>query len=91
MTITKKKNLSDISYSVLDLSPIKKGGTASDSFKNTVDLAKHVEKWGYRRYWMAEHHNMPGIASSATSVLIGHVAAQTSEPFVCRFWRHHAT
>jgi luciferase family oxidoreductase group 1 len=78
MTITKKKNLSDISYSVLDLSPIKKGGTASDSFKNTVDLAKHVEKWGYRRYWMAEHHNMPGIASSATSVLIGHVAAQTS-------------
>ena len=73
-----KKSLRDVSYSVLDLAPIKKGSTARESFKNTVDLAQHVEKWGYKRYWMAEHHNMPGIASSATSILIGHVASQTS-------------
>ena len=73
-----KKSLRDIAYSVLDLSPIKKGGTPRESFQNTVDLAQHVEKWGYKRYWMAEHHNMPGIASSATSILIGHVASQTS-------------
>src|SRR3954462_8105150 len=78
MVNREKKSLSDVSYSVLDLSPIKKGSTAADSFKNTVDLAQHVEKWGYKRYWMAEHHNMPGIASSATSVLIGHVAAHTT-------------
>jgi luciferase family oxidoreductase group 1 len=78
MSNIEKKRLSDLPYSVLDLSPILKGHTAADSFKNTVDLAQHVEKWGYKRYWMAEHHNMPGIASSATSVLIGHVAAHTS-------------
>ncbi|HVI21712.1 MAG TPA: LLM class flavin-dependent oxidoreductase [Bacillus sp. (in: firmicutes)] len=78
MVNREKKSLSDVSYSVLDLSPIKKGSTARESFKNTVDLAQHVEIWGYKRYWMAEHHNMPGIASSATSLLIGHVAAHTS-------------
>ncbi len=72
------KSLSDIKYSVLDLSPILQGGTAADSFRNTLDLARHTEKWGYNRYWLAEHHNMPGIASSATSVVIGHVAAGTS-------------
>lgn len=72
------KNLSEIKFSVLDLAPIIKGGTAADSFKNTVDLAQHAEKWGYNRYWLAEHHNMPGIASSATAVVIGHVAASTS-------------
>ncbi len=70
--------LKNIRYSVLDLSPIIKGGSASDSLKNTLDLAQHAEKWGYTRYWLAEHHNMPGIASSATSVVIGHVAAGTS-------------
>ena len=78
MVNREKKSLSDVSYSVLDLSPIKKESTARESFMNTVDLAQHVEKWGYKRYWMAEHHNMPGIASSATSILIGHVAAHTS-------------
>ena len=78
MANIERKQLSDLSYSVLDLSPIIEGGSATDSFKNTVDLAQHVEKWGYTRYWLAEHHNMPGIASSATSVLIGHVAAHTS-------------
>jgi luciferase family oxidoreductase group 1 len=73
-----KKKLSDIPYSVLDLSPIIKGGTPADSLRNTLDLARAVEKWGYHRYWLAEHHSMPGIASSATSVVIGHVAAGTS-------------
>lgn len=73
-----RKKLSDLAYSVLDLVPVLKGGSAGDSIKNTVDLARHAEKWGYKRYWMAEHHNNPGIASSATPVLIGHVAAHTS-------------
>jgi luciferase family oxidoreductase group 1 len=72
------KQLYDIPISVLDLSPIILGGTPSDSLRNTLDLARHAEKWGYNRYWLAEHHNMPGIASSATSVVIGHVAAGTS-------------
>src|SRR5690606_27310128 len=65
-------------FSVLDLAPINEGSTAAHSFKNTVDLAQHAEKWGYNRYWMAEHHGMPGIASAATSVLLAHVAGQTS-------------
>jgi len=64
--------------SVLDLSPVIIGGTAAQSFRNTVDLAQHVEAWGYRRFWLAEHHNMPGIASAATAVLIAHVAGLTS-------------
>ncbi|WP_209868672.1 LLM class flavin-dependent oxidoreductase [Paenibacillus silagei] len=71
------KQLHDIPFSVLDLAPIREGGTAADSFHNTLDLARHAEKWGYNRYWLAEHHNMTGIASSATSVVIGHVAAGT--------------
>jgi luciferase family oxidoreductase group 1 len=66
-----------IPYSLLDLSPIVEGGTATQSLANTVDLARHAERWGYRRYWLAEHHNMPGIASAATSVVIGRVAAAT--------------
>jgi luciferase family oxidoreductase group 1 len=65
-------------FSVLDLSPIVEGGTASDALRHTRDLARHAEEWGYHRYWLAEHHNMPGIASAATSVVIGHVAAGTS-------------
>lgn len=67
-----------IPFSVLDLSPILAGSNAAQSFRNSLDLARHVERWGYRRYWLAEHHNMPGIASAATSVVIGHVAAGTS-------------
>lgn len=67
-----------IPYSVLDLSPIVEGFTAKDSFRNTLDLAQHAERLGYTRYWMAEHHNMKGIASAATAVVIGHVAAGTS-------------
>lgn len=65
-------------YSLLDLSPIIEGGTAAESLQNSLDLAQHAERWGYRRFWLAEHHNMPGIASAATSVLIGHIAAGTS-------------
>jgi luciferase family oxidoreductase group 1 len=64
--------------SVLDLSPILEGSDAAQSFRNTVALARHAEKFGYRRFWLAEHHGMPGIASAATAVLIGHVAGATS-------------
>jgi luciferase family oxidoreductase group 1 len=67
-----------IPFSVLDLSPITQGSNASQSLRNTLDLARHTEKLGYQRYWLAEHHSMPGIASAATSVVIGHVAAGTS-------------
>ena len=63
--------------SVLDLSPIVAGGTASQAFRNSLDLAQHAEAWGYKRFWLAEHHNMPGIASAATSILIAHVGAGT--------------
>jgi luciferase family oxidoreductase group 1 len=64
--------------SVLDLSPVPEGTDTGASLRNTLDLARHAERWGYRRYWLAEHHNMPGIASAATAVVIGHVAAGTS-------------
>src|ERR671913_1974176 len=70
--------LSEIPFSVLDLSPIRQGGSAAESFRNSLDLARHAEDWGYHRYWLAEHHNMPGIASAATAVMIGQVAAATS-------------
>src|ERR1700726_4055422 len=66
-----------IPVSVLDLSPITQGGSAARSLKNTLDLARHAENWGYRRYWLAEHHNIVGIASAATAVVIGYVAAGT--------------
>ncbi|HUC91156.1 MAG TPA: LLM class flavin-dependent oxidoreductase [Paenibacillus sp.] len=69
----------DIPVSILDLAPVIVGGTPADSFRNTLDLAQHAEKWGYHRYWLAEHHNMPGIASSATSLIISHVAAGTKK------------
>ncbi|QRK06426.1 LLM class flavin-dependent oxidoreductase [Archangium violaceum] len=67
-----------VPFSVLDLSPILQGSDAAQSFRNTLDLARHAERWGYRRYWLAEHHNMPGVASAATSVVIGYVAGGTS-------------
>jgi luciferase family oxidoreductase group 1 len=73
-----KKQASDFSLSVLDLCPIQAGGSAADAFRRALDLARHTEKLGYRRYWVAEHHNMPGIASAATSVVIGHIAGGTS-------------
>jgi luciferase family oxidoreductase group 1 len=66
-----------IPFSVLDLSPIVTGGSATDAFRNTLALAQHAEKLGYKRFWLAEHHNNPGIASAATAVVIGHVAGGT--------------
>ena len=70
--------LAAIPFSVLDLSPVVEGSTPTDSFRKTLHLAQRAEKLGFNRFWLAEHHNMPGIASAATSVVIGHVAAGTS-------------
>jgi luciferase family oxidoreductase group 1 len=67
-----------IPLSVLDLAPIVEGETAADALRKSLDLARHAERLGYRRYWVAEHHNMKGIASAATSVVIGHLAGGTS-------------
>lgn len=70
--------LSNIKISVLDLAIVRDSGNATDTFKNSLDIAQKAEKWGYNRFWLAEHHNMQGVASSATVVLIGHIAAGTS-------------
>ena len=67
-----------IPISVLDLAPIVEGGNAAQALHNAADLARHAERWGFARFWLAEHHNMPGIASAATSIAIAHVAAATS-------------
>src|SRR5881227_1958501 len=67
-----------IPLSILDLSPITAGSDAAQSFRNTLDLARHGELWGYNRFWLAEHHGMPGIASAATAVLICYVAGGTA-------------
>ena len=67
-----------IPFSVLDLAPVIEGSTPTQAFANTLDLARWTEQLGYQRYWLAEHHNMPGIASAATAVLTGHVAGGTS-------------
>ncbi len=72
------KQLKDIPLSVLDLCPVTVDGSPAESYENSLDLAQHAEKWGFERYWFAEHHNMTGIASSATSVVIGRIAAGTS-------------
>ena len=78
--MSKRANkLNEIPFSVLDLSPITAGNTPADSFRNTLELAQLAEKLGYNRFWLAEHHNMPFIASSATSVVMSHVAAGTSK------------
>ena len=61
-------------YSVLDLAPVVQGSNPTDALHNSLDIIQHAEKWGYHRYWVAEHHNMRGIASSATSVVIGYLA-----------------
>src|SRR6476661_1939298 len=78
MAVWLKRGPRMIPFSILDLSPIAQGKTAADALANTLDLARHAEAWGYRRFWLAEHHNMPGIASAATAVVIGRVAAATS-------------
>ena len=67
-----------IPLSVLDLAPIIEGGTAAQAFAKSLDLAQHAERWGYKRFWLAEHHSMPGVASAATSIVIAHVAAGTT-------------
>jgi len=73
-----KKSLTSIPFSVLDLATVIEGKTPADTFKNSLDLAQHAESWGYHRYWLAEHHNMISVASSATSVVIGHIAGGTT-------------
>ncbi|WP_434708852.1 LLM class flavin-dependent oxidoreductase [Pseudomonas sp. R1-1] len=72
------KQLSDVKFSTLDLVPVRENGSPAQSLRNSLDLAQHVEKLGYTRFWVAEHHNMDGIASSATSVLLGYLAGGTS-------------
>src|SRR5712672_2993753 len=67
-----------VAHSVLDLAPICEGEEPRSALRNSLDLARHAERWGYRRYWLAEHHGMPGIASAATAVVIGHIAGGTS-------------
>jgi len=72
------RSATTIPFSVLDLAPITLGGDAAHALRNTLDLARHAERWGYHRYWLAEHHGMPGIASAATAVVMCHVASGTS-------------
>ncbi len=72
-------NITKIPFSVLDLSPVFEGETAGDALRKTLSLAQYVEQLGYKRFWLAEHHNMPGIASAATSVVIGYVAGNTEK------------
>lgn len=67
-----------IPFSVLDLAPIIEGGDAAQAFRNSLDLARHAERLKYKRFWMAEHHSIPGVASAATAVLLAHIAAGTS-------------
>ena len=71
-------NSASLPVSVLDLAAVLEGRTAADTFRNSLDLAQHAERWGYARYWLAEHHNMASIASSATAVLMGHIAGGTA-------------
>ena len=70
--------MTQIPFSILDLAPIKAGSSATEAFQNSLDLAQHAERWNYNRFWLAEHHNMTGIASAATSVVIGYIACGTS-------------
>lgn len=73
-----EKEVFHTAVSVLDLAPVLQGGNAAETLHNSLDLARHAEGWGYKRYWLAEHHNMTGVASSATSVVIGYIAGGTS-------------
>ncbi|MBB6142318.1 luciferase family oxidoreductase group 1 [Silvibacterium bohemicum] len=75
---TQNSRLARTPLSVLDLAHVRQGGTIADAFRNTLDMAQHAERWGYKRFWLAEHHNIAGVASAATSVLIGHIAGGTS-------------
>ncbi|HEX8284125.1 MAG TPA: LLM class flavin-dependent oxidoreductase [Pyrinomonadaceae bacterium] len=71
------RDLSSVPFSVLDLAPVPAGSSVGDALRNTLDLARHAERLGFTRFWLAEHHNMTGIASAATAVLVGHVAGGT--------------
>jgi len=75
--MNRQKHFRNIPLSVLDLAPVNEGRSPAESFKHSVELAKKTEDLGFHRYWFAEHHNMPGIASSATSVIMGHIASAT--------------
>ncbi|MGB7189032.1 MAG: MsnO8 family LLM class oxidoreductase, partial [Acidobacteriaceae bacterium] len=75
--MTSLSRLSRTPLSVLDLAHVRQGGTVAEAFHNTLEMAQAAERLGYRRFWLAEHHNIPGVASAATSVLIGHVAGGT--------------
>ena len=75
--MNRESRLSHTPLSVLDLAYVRQGGDAAEAFRHTLDLAQHAERWGYERFWLAEHHNISGIASAATSLLIGHVAGGT--------------
>ena len=72
-----------VPVSILDLSPITQGSDAAAALRHSLSLAQHAERWGYTRFWVAEHHNMPGIASAATAVVIGYLAGGTSTIRVC--------
>jgi luciferase family oxidoreductase group 1 len=74
----RQKKIGDLPISVMDLVMVNSGGSPSQSMQNSLDLAQHVERWGYKRFWLAEHHNIAGIASTATSILIGFIAGGTS-------------
>src|SRR3981189_2450095 len=75
--MTRELEVPVIPFSVLDLAPINQGSDAAQAFRNSLDLAQHAERWNYKRFWLAEHHNMPGIASAATAVVIGYIAGGT--------------
>jgi luciferase family oxidoreductase group 1 len=75
--MTRKLEMPVIPFSVLDLAPINQGSDAAHAFRHSLDLAQHAERWNYKRFWLAEHHNMPGIASAATAVVIGYIAGGT--------------
>jgi luciferase family oxidoreductase group 1 len=78
MDTSPRTTLRTVPLSVLDLAPIVTGGTAAQALRNSVDLARHAERLGYHRFWVAEHHGIPGVASAATAVVIGHVAGGTA-------------
>lgn len=73
------RSLSQLKFSILDLAPITEGGSPREAYLHSIDLARHAEKWGYHRYWIAEHHSMPGIASAATSIVMSYVLNATQE------------
>ncbi len=78
MNDSKPKSLADINFSILDLAAIKQDRSINDTYKESLQLAQHAEQWGYKRFWLAEHHSMESIASSATAVMIGYIAGGTN-------------